>query len=114
MTALCEQLDPTTFGPIFIHLSQLVSMSQCDQDLEIHAPLQHRYASSFVHVLADLAPCTADFYAFRVLRPCSAVLRYQREVLIPKLLAVFSLILFDDDDDERPSKKFLQLKIESL
>ena len=110
MPALCEELVPTTFGPIFIHFS----MSQCDQDLEIHAPLRHRYASSFVHVLANLATCTTDFYAFRVLRPCSAGVRYPKQVLVPKLLAVFSLILFDDDDDERPSKKFLQLKIESL
>ena len=67
-----------------------------------------------MHVLADLATCTTDFYAFRVLRPCSAVVRYPKQVLVPKLLAVFSLILFDDDDVERPSKKFLQLKIESL
>ena len=75
MPALCEQLDPTTFGPMFIHFSQLVSMSQCEQDLELHASLQHRYASSFIHVLADLATYTADFYAFRVLRPCSAGVR---------------------------------------
>ena len=113
MPALCEQLDPTTFGPMFIHFSQLVSMSQCDQDLELHAPLQHRYAA-FVHVLADLATCTADFYAFRVPRPCSAGVRLPKQVLVPKLLAVLSLMLFDDDDDDKPSKKFQQLKIESL